>query len=114
MKYEKDIERLARVLCVSQGIGDPDAVIFEVRTPWQTHFGAFVFVNEWHKPEPAWWWFSGVAAVLINEVLRQPLKPDDEEPTPAEQGMIDPELPGFDIAPPADKTEAWREQAGLT
>ena len=32
----------------------------------------------------------------------------------AEQGMIDPELPGFDIAPPADKTEAWREQAGLT
>ena len=58
---------------------------------------------------PAMWKAAwDVAGVAINL-----LRPPPKEPTAADLGVIDPDLPGFDIPGPQSATAAWREDSGL-
>ena len=110
MSREADVERIARVLCQSQGIG-PDVKVLRQRTPYMTTFGAFDIIDEHHKPELGWQWFIGPAYAILQDGWVQPASTAEAEP----EGVVDPQLPGFDINPsaPATLKESWQQRMGL-
>jgi hypothetical protein len=112
---EADIERLARVLCVEAGL-DPNTVVLKQRTPWVTTFGAFDIITDLHRPETAWKWFAGPAYAILEDGWIQPAPTVEPEP----EGVVNPDLPGFEFghpaAPetaPATLEESWRTRMGL-
>jgi hypothetical protein len=109
---EQNIERVARLLAISGGFADPDALVLRIRTPWFVGNHAFEFITEYHKPEPGWRWFCGQAAAVVDSLAFEPL---DWSTEPVEDpASIDPELPGFNLALQVAEAEVdWHEQMGL-